>query len=244
MGRIKMRICFNQPNFIPWGGFFARLLHSDRMILLDDTLLARGFTYVNRNRIKGPAGEVWITVPLKRKGRGRQKIKDLEIYQKKRWAKDFLLTLKHVYAKSLFYERVFPEIKEAVEIEDDQFAHMAVALLKVIQDKLVIDKEFILQSEIGISGKGSDLLVALAKELGAGEVLMPYFSRKVVDWTPFHRENIHIHFLRYDPPQYPQFWGTFMKKLSVLDLLFCCGPKGSSVIERGSYIYDGAELLS
>jgi hypothetical protein len=40
-----MRICFNQPAFIPWGGFFARLLHSDKMVLLDDTLLARGFTF-------------------------------------------------------------------------------------------------------------------------------------------------------------------------------------------------------
>ncbi len=47
------------------------------MILLDDTLLARGFTFVNRNRLKGPEGELWISVPLKRKGRGRQKIKDL-----------------------------------------------------------------------------------------------------------------------------------------------------------------------
>jgi hypothetical protein len=44
-------ISFNQPAFIPWGGFFARLLSSDRMVLLDDTVLARGFTFVNRNRL-------------------------------------------------------------------------------------------------------------------------------------------------------------------------------------------------
>jgi hypothetical protein len=61
---------------------FARLIHSDAMILLDETLLSRGFSYVNRNRIKGPSGEVWITVPLKKKGRGFQKIKDLEIHEK------------------------------------------------------------------------------------------------------------------------------------------------------------------
>jgi len=238
-----MRICFNQPNFIPWGGFYSRLLHSDRMILLDDTLLARGFTYLNRNRIKGPVGEVWITVPLQRKGRGRQIIKDLEIYQKTRWAKDFLLTLHHFYAKSLYYDQLFTEIKEAIETEDDRFTPMATALLAVGKKNLAIDAEFILQSDIGITGKGPHLLVSLVKELGAKEVLMPYFSRKVVDWTPFLKEGIRIHFLRYDPPQHPQFWGSFLKKLSVLDLVFCCGPEGRRLVEKGSYLYDGKKLL-
>jgi hypothetical protein len=65
-----MKLSFNQPAFIPWGAFFARLLNSDRMVLLDETILARGFSYVNRNRINGPRGEVWLTVPLKKKGRG------------------------------------------------------------------------------------------------------------------------------------------------------------------------------
>ena len=233
-----MRICFNQPSFIPWGGFFARLLHSDKMILLDDTVLARGFTYVNRNRIKGPTGEVWNTVPLKRKGRGRQKIKDLEIYEKKRWAKDFLLTLQHFYAKSLYLQPVHTEIISVLETQDASFLNPVLSLLTIIKKNLGIDKEFILQSDTGTAGKGTDLLVSLAKELEATEVLMPYFSRKTLDWTPFQKEKIPIRFLRYDSPQYPQFWGHFLKRLSTLDLLFCCGPKGRHVIEKGSYLYE------
>jgi len=233
-----MRISFNQPSFIPWGGFFARLLHSDRMILLDDTLLARGFTYVNRNRIKGPWGEAWITVPLKRKGRGRQKIKDLEIYEKKRWTKDFLLTLQHFYGKSLYFEPVREEIRAAVETQDERFLPMIVRLLDLIKRDLEIEQDLLLQSDMGITGKGSNLLVALAKGSGADEVLMPYFSRKSVDWRPFEFEKIAVRFLRYDPPQYPQFWGAFMKKLSTLDLLLCCGKSGRAVLERGTRLYE------
>ena len=81
-----MILSFNQPSFIPWPGFFARLIASDKMVLLDNTLFAQGFTFVNRNRIKSPEGELWITVPIKKKGLGRQKIKDLVIYQKQYWA--------------------------------------------------------------------------------------------------------------------------------------------------------------
>jgi hypothetical protein len=233
-----MRISFNQPGFLPWGGFFARLIHSDKMVLLDDTLLARGFTYVNRNRIKGPAGEVWISVPLKRKGLGRQKIKDLEIYEKKRWAKDFLLTLQHFYTKSLYLEPIYLDIRAVLETEDESFLNMVLSLLIILKKNFLIEKEFSLQSELGVAGKGTELLISIAKKLGADEVLMPYFSRKVVDWTPFQEEKIPVHFLRYDPPQYPQFWGHFLKRLSALDLFFCCGPTGRQVIEKGSYLYE------
>lgn len=235
---VKMRISYNQPGFIPWGGFFARLLHSDKMVLLDETLLARGFTYVTRNRIKGPSGEVWISVPIKRKGRGRQKIKELEIYEKKRWAKDLLLTLQHFYAQSLYLEPIYSEINAILETQDESFLSMALSLLTILKEKLNIKKEFVLQSEIGFTSKGSELLVSIAKELGADEILMPYFSRKIVDWAPFQKKKIPVHFLRYDPSQYPQFWGHFLKRLSALDLFLCCGPKGRQVIEKGSYLYE------
>ena len=233
-----MRICYNQPGFIPWGGFFSRLLQSDTMVLLDDTLLARGFTYVNRNRIKGPSGEVWISVPLKRKGRGRQTIKDLEIYEKKRWAKDFCLTLQHFYAQSLYLDPIHSEIKGILETQEESFLSMVLSLLTILKEKFRIEQEFLLQSKMGIAGKGSELLVSIAKELGANEILMPYFSRKIVDWTPFQKEKIRVHFLRYDPSQYPQFWGHFLKRLSALDLFLCCGPEGRKVIEEGSYLYE------
>jgi len=213
-------------------------MHSDKMVLLDDTLLARGFTYVNRNRIKGPKGEVWISVPLKRKGRGRQKIKDLELYEKERWAKDFLLTLYHFYVKSIYFFPVFEKIKSTVEAQDEKFLYLILKLLKVVTEEFEIEREFTLQSEVGIKEKGTALLVSLAKELNAKEVLLPYFSDKAIDCEEFKKENIKIFLLRYEPPQYPQFWGTFLRKLSVLDLLFCMGKEGKQIIKKGSYLYE------
>ncbi len=119
-----MRISFHQPAFIPWGGFWARLMNVDKMILLDDTLLAQGFTFVNRNRLKGPNGEIWITVPLKRKGLGRQKIRDLKIYEKSWWAKRFLATLRHYYGKSIYFEPLFSEMARIVNDQNDRFLEM------------------------------------------------------------------------------------------------------------------------
>jgi len=233
-----MIISFNQPAFIPWGGFFARLVGSDKMILLDETLLARGFTFVNRNRLKGPQGEIWLTVPLKRKGRGRQKIEELEIYEKTRWTRNLLLTLQHNYGKSLYFEPIIKDIRGIVNAPGEHFLPTALALIKVIQKGLAIGTEFILQSEIGIRGNGTALLVSVAKELGAEKVILPYFSEKNIECERFRKEHIQIQFLRYDPPQYPQFWGSFIKNLSALDLLLCCGQDGKKIIEKGTYIYE------
>ena len=233
-----MKIAFNQPAFIPWGGFFARLLNSDRMVLLDETVLARGFTYVNRNRIKGPGGEVWLTVPLKRKGRGAQKIRDLEIYEKERWRKKFLLTLRHYYGKSLGFEPIFEKIRAAADSPDESFLRMALILIEVLKNELDISRETVFQSDIGITGKGTALLVSIAKELEVEEVVLPYFSDKAVDYAAFKKEKIRVRLLRYDPPQYPQFWGDFIKNLSALDLLFCCGKTGRAVIEKGTHLYE------
>jgi len=232
-----MRLSFNQPVFIPWGGFFARLMSSDKMVLLDETILARGFTYVNRNRLKGPEGEVWITVPLKRRGRGRQKIKDLEIHEKERWAKKFLLTLKHYYGKSIYFEPVFGDIRRAVENSGENFLPLALALLDILKKGFGIDREMILQSHVGIASRGTALLVSIAKELGAEEVILPYFSEKAVDCARFRDEHIRVRLLRYLPSPYPQFWGDFLMNLSALDLIFCCGRDGRAVIEKGMRFY-------
>ena len=236
-----MKVSFNQPAFVPWGGFFARLMSSDKMVLLDETILARGFTYVNRNRIKGPEGEVWITVPLKRKGRGQQKIKDLEIHEKERWAKKFLLTLKHYYGKSIYFEPVFADIRAAMEGPGENFLPLALALLDILKRGFGIETEMILQSHVGIAGQGTALLVSIAKELGAEEVILPYFSEKAVDCSRFRDENIRVKLLRYLPPQYPQFWGDFLMNLSALDLIFCCGRDGRTVIEKGMRFYGSHE---
>jgi hypothetical protein len=233
-----MRISFNQPAFIPWGGFFARMMNSDRMVLLDDTLLARGFTYVNRNRLKSPDGELWITVPLQKKGRGRQTIKDLELFEKDKWAKNFLLTLRHFYGKSVYFEPIYEEIQESVDSSGSSFLNLVLGLLDIIKKRFDISQEMALQSEMGVVGKGTSLLVSVSKELGAREVVLPYFSRKAIDCNQFKKEKIKIHLLRYSPQQYPQFWGDYIDKLSVLDLLLCCGTKGKAIIKKGIHLYN------
>jgi hypothetical protein len=203
------------------------------MVLLDDTLLGRGFTYVNRNRIKGPLGEIWVTVPLKRKGRGRQKIKDLEIYEKKRFAKKFLLTLRHYYGKSLYFAPIYEKIESLLDAPGESFLELVLSLLEILKEGLAIGQEMVLQSQLGLTGQGTPLLVSIAKELEAQEVILPYLAEKHLDLSQFREEKIKVTLLHYLPPQYPQFWGDYLMNLSALDLLLCMGKDGRAIITKG-----------
>ncbi len=227
-----MIVSFSQPVFIPWGGFFCRLAAADRMALLDDTLFAQGFTFVNRNRLKGSSGETWVTVPIKKKGRGRQKIKDLEIYHKEYWGKKFLTGLAYMYGKSIYFERVYQPLCEIIAKQDDHFIDMTLAILESMKTNLGIATPFVRQSAIGGVGEGINLLVEIAGALHADEVILPYPARSLVDCRQFVTHGIKVNFMKFVAPIYPQFYGDFVSSLSALDLLFALGPDGRKLLER------------
>jgi hypothetical protein len=128
---------------------------------------------------------------------------------------------------------VYDKIGSAVEKPDLRFLNLTLSLLDILKTQLGIDRELILQSATGIAGEGPSLLVSIAKSLGADEVILPYGSEKAVERSLFEKQGIRIRSLKYQPPQYPQFWGEFLPNLSVLDLLFCCGRDGRVIIEKG-----------
>jgi hypothetical protein len=203
------------------------------MVLLDDTLYAQGFTFVNRNRIKGPSGEIWTTVPLQNIHGKRQKIKDLQIHEKAYWAKKWKNTLFHAYSKSVDFHDISGSLAEVVNQNNDCFVDMIFALLNILKLKLKISTPIGFQSDLGIKTAGNQLLLDIAREMKATEVILPYFAQHRVVWKEFEKMGITVRFLHYFSPVYPQFWGSYIRNLSVLDLLFCMGEESRRILENG-----------
>ncbi|NPV82987.1 MAG: WbqC family protein [Candidatus Aminicenantes bacterium] len=231
-----MRISFSQPVFIPWGGFYGRLLNSDLMIILDSTLFARGFTFVNRNRLKAPQGEIWVTVPVRKKGLGRQRTRDLRIFQPENWARKFLALLKHYYGHSFYFEQTIGELEKIISSAGENFLDLTQGCARFLADSFRINTGFSLQSELGVENRGTDLLVELALRVGAKEVILPYLADRHLNLDSLSRNGIKVFFLKYQPVAYPQFWGDFIANLSALDLWLCCGPDGLKNIGKSSRV--------
>lgn len=231
-----MRISFSQPVFIPYGGFFGRQLNSDLMIILDQTQFAHGFTFVNRNRLKGPAGEVWITVPVKKKNLGLQTIRQLQLFQPERFSARFLALLRHYYGHSLYYPFISARLKTVLETAQANFLQLALESINELKTGLRIDCPQLLQSELSSGGRGPELLIDLAREVKASEILFPYLADRHFDSSRFKAAGLKLLFLRYNQLPYPQFWGHFLANLSALDLYLCCGPESQTVIQKSCRI--------
>ena len=75
-------IVIHQPDFLPYLGFFHRLLKADEFIILDHVDLSLG-GWVNRDKIKTlQEKDSWITVPIE-KSKGEKRINLVKIIIKK-----------------------------------------------------------------------------------------------------------------------------------------------------------------
>ena len=113
--RIKS-VVIHQPDFIPWIGFFERLIRADFYVVLDNVqYIRRGWHH--RDRIKTDSGSAWLTVPVKNKGRFEQLINEVEIDDSQNWRSKHLKTLHQNYNKSKYYSSVYPKI-EAIYLQN------------------------------------------------------------------------------------------------------------------------------
>jgi hypothetical protein len=92
-----MMIACHHPNFMPWPGLFFKGMQAEQLVLLDDVQFPLGGSWINRNRLKNDQGELWLTVPVWKRGRSFQRIDQVEICNDENWQKKHLFSLEHAY---------------------------------------------------------------------------------------------------------------------------------------------------
>ncbi|HPD61265.1 MAG TPA: WbqC family protein [Thermodesulfobacteriota bacterium] len=232
-----MIVACHQPNFLPWIGFFYKALLADLLVLLDDVQFARGFTWVNRNRLKCDQGELWLTVPVKKKGRGLQKIKDVEVNDEGgNWPRKFFQGISQNYAHAPYLAEHRAFLTELMQVRWKKLVDLNVATIYYLAGSLGVGNKIVLQSSLHTQSQGSELLVKIAQKTGADVYLTPLVSKKYVDEDLFAQQGISIRFFKFIPPVYPQLWGEFIYNLSALDLLLNCGGKSLEVIKEYNHV--------
>ena len=101
----------HQPNFLPWLGLFHKVGQADVWVLADDVQYSRG-SLTNRNRIRTADGWQWLTVPVLTRGRGRQRICDVEITPDGDWRRKHCQALRWHYGHAPFFDAYAPAIED------------------------------------------------------------------------------------------------------------------------------------
>ena len=221
-----------QSNYIPWKGYFDLIAAVDEFILFDDVQYTRR-DWRNRNQIKTPQGLQWLTVPVKVKGKYRQTIHETKI-DGFDWAESHWKSLCQHYRRAPHFIAISQELEPLyLQAEYTHLSKLNRTFIEWVCSKAgiatIISNSWDYQM---IDGK-TERLADLCLQAGAYEYISGPAAHGYIDEKVFADRNIKLTWFDYEGyPEYPQLWGDFTHYVSVLDLLFNCGPDSLRYIRR------------
>ncbi len=224
-------LTIHQPEHLSWLGFFDKVRRADGLVLLDNVQYRKHY-FQNRNRIRGPNGPVWLTVPVKNAGRFGQRIEAVEIDNtgNPRWRDRHLKTLQQCYARAPFLGDYAPSLQAILERDWEALGALNEALIAWLLDALGIRVEVRRASELGVTGSGSGLILEICRRVGASSYLSGVSGRDYLDLAAFAAAGIEVQFQEFHHPIYRQLHDPFVPCLSVVDLLMNHGPSSLAMI--------------
>ncbi|MBI2113456.1 MAG: WbqC family protein [Candidatus Wildermuthbacteria bacterium] len=227
-----MILTAHQPAYMPWLGLFHKIALSDAFCSFDIAQYRkRGF---NRNKIKTSQGQGFLTVPVLTKGYREKQLWELEINNAQNWRKDNWKTLYVNYKKAPYFEQYAPFFEDVYKKEWQYFADLTEYMLQWFLKELGIQVPFSKASKQQFEGKGSALVLDMCKKLGATAYIFGILGKNYAHVQDFENEGVHPYFQEYKHPLYPQLWGEFVPYMSIVDLLFNCGPMSLEVLMQGN----------
>jgi WbqC-like protein family len=220
-----------QPGYLPWLGYFDLLHKADVFVHYDDVQFDK-HGWRNRNRVKGPKGAVWLSVPVLHSGRSEQSIHDVEIDNRHSWRRKHLSTVGQFYARAPFIESVLPRLQDILERPWPRLVELDLALIAWLAAELGITTPCHRASELGISGDRNERLINLCRHFGATRYLSGNAALDYLDVTRFTAADIEVAWHDYAHPTYTQLHGAFVPYLSVLDLILNVGRDALAVLSR------------
>lgn len=219
-----------QPGYLPWLGFFEQVYRADEFVFLDDVQFDK-HGWRARNRIKGPAGPQWLTVPVRASGRHQPQIREVEIdATQARWPARHLRALRTNYAPCRFFDWLYPDLEAFLTRPWTHIADLDIALIRLLCTKLGLQCQFRRSSALRLGPGRCQRLVDICRQTGCDHYYSGAAARDYLDPDEFGQAGVTVEFQDYTHPEYPQPHGEFVSHLSVVDLLFNCGPASLSVL--------------
>jgi hypothetical protein len=225
-------VVIHQPDFLSYLGFFHRFLLADTWVILDNVQFVTGTTksWQNRDRIKTPQGEKWITVSVQ-KAPLRTPINEV-LLSASDWRRDNLNLIRNSYGKAPYYSEINPYLENLYACECNRLVEFNLKSSEMLMELLGVEIEMVLASELQPTGKSNELLVDILKKVDADTYLSGIGARSYFEPEPFDEAGITVTWQDFKHPIYPQLYGEFAPYLSSIDLLFNCGIDTSRNILR------------
>jgi hypothetical protein len=220
-----------QPGYLPWLGYFDLLQKADVFVHYDDVPFDK-HGWRNRNRVKGPEGPIWLTVPVLHRGRTGQSILDVEVDNRQDWRRKHLSTFAQSYARAPFIDTVLPKLRNLIVRPWPRLVDLDLALIDWLAAEIGIATPRYRVSGLDVSGDRNERLINLCHHFRATRYLSGNAAHDYLDQTRFAAAGIEVVWHNYSHPIYAQQHGEFVPYLSVLDLILNVGRQALAVLSQ------------
>lgn len=224
------KIAILQSNYLPWKGVFDMIKSVDTFVFLEDVQYTQQ-DWRNRNKIMTQDGPKWIIVPVKNSNRNGQLICEAEIDDKTNWQRKHFNAFQLNYAKAPFFKK-YKWIIEDIYLTKkwESLSEMNIYCTKLLAKEFGITTEFVSSLDLKIEGVKDDRVIDICKKLKGDYYLSGPAAKDYIVPEKFAQNNIELHYIDYDYPQYKQVYEPFNHYVTVLDVLFNCGSDAPNYI--------------
>jgi len=229
----RKTVAIHQPNFFPWLGTFHKIAMVDEFIFFDHVQAPRGKSWVSRNKIllSGKAG--WLTIPIRKSGKGYQRISDVCINYGTNFERKHLGTIKQAYQKSAHFKEVYAMIESIYANKYERLADFNKEYIQLVSARVGLKASF--QSSTEMVNKnsrlagltGNEVVLKLCMQATANRYISGVGCLEFIEPLSFEEEGIEFYFQRFVHREYRQVnTASFVSHLSSLDALFNVGFDG------------------
>lgn len=220
-----------QSFYIPWKGYFDIINSVDEFVLFDDAQYAKRF-WINRNRIKTPQRVIWLTIPVKVKGRFQQAIKETEVSDPG-WPRRHWETIKSNYCNAPFIKS-YRDLFESLYLGCDEtlISRINLRFIRAVCAILGINTTLSSSTDYTLVPGKSERLVDLCQQAGADTYLTGPSARDYLQEELFLEAGIQVNYMDYSGyPEYRQLYPPFVHDVSIIDLILNTGPNAPKTMK-------------
>jgi hypothetical protein len=168
-------------------------------------------------------GRRWLTIPVG--GKISRLIKDVEIIDTA-WRESHWKSLLMNYSRAEFSREIFSLLEPLYFASQcKNLVSVNKIFLETICGYLGIETEIILSSTLPARAAGSEGVLTLCKEVDATIYISGPSAKSYLRVSDFELAGVDIEWFDYSNyEEYRQLWGPFEHQVTILDLLFNCGP--------------------
>lgn len=226
-----MKCAIHQPNYLPWIGFFNKISTVECFVFFDSAQYSKNSGVINRTKIKGPNGPVFLTIPVEHRFVGHS-IKTTELPQNKSWIKKHLRSIEMNYSNTRFFNDYFDSFKNVYLNTPKTLGELNIEFITFMLNILDIKLKIVRSSDLNLNEeyKRTDSLIEILEKVNATEYLSGQGGKSYLDEDKFKK--IKLTYQYFNHPKYFQKYAAFEEGLSTLDLIFNEGPNAKHIIKE------------